>query len=173
MAGERYFFQAVPYLFRIFGLRQGDGGHAGDGVQRSSDIMGHLGKEIALRLIGFFGCLICRQQRFAVALLLLFLFLDAVGCQYHLHRHSIAAFRKNNMHPHPSIGTAVISAVFKSINHIAPGNSSADVASRQLFHKPFPIFLMNEIAINRFQIFIVRTAAETAGQIVHQIKWLE
>ena len=28
-------------------------------------------------------------------------------------------------------------------------------------------------AINRFQIFIVRTAAETAGQIVHQIKWLE
>ena len=56
-AGEGDLFQAVLHLLAVVDVGRGDGRHAHDGVHGRADVVGHVGEEFALGLVGPDGLL--------------------------------------------------------------------------------------------------------------------
>ena len=56
-AGEGDFFQAVLNLLPVVNVGGGDGGHAHNGVHGGPDVVGHVGEEFTLGLVGLDGLL--------------------------------------------------------------------------------------------------------------------
>ena len=84
IAGRKNLLQTIPDLLFVVDMVDGDGGKADDRIHRRADIVGHVGKESALGLVGMLRLHQGILQRLCLLLLFPHLLGDLFG-DYHYH----------------------------------------------------------------------------------------
>ena len=130
LAGLGDLLQAVLHALLVVDVGRGDGGHADDAVHGRADVVGHVGKEVGLGLVGGLRSLAGGLQRHLLLALLLDQVVDVARADDH-RQPSVRLVHEG--HPRLEVGHAALRALLIGEGVVLP--VLAEVLQRQFLQK--------------------------------------